>query len=172
MNRGARRRWLLVILAVVVVAGGAGATWITTHSPHGNPDPGGRILAGLQTVESAIPADAEVMLRQANEPRWDSCDGRAGTFGWDNVTVSVQFRASEQPDTLVAQVDKVLTGAGWHRVEASGTPLGPAARWSRTLSGPTVATALLSVGTGGPGTRSYWELDAVAPPRGQQVSGC
>jgi hypothetical protein len=106
MNRGARPRWLLVVPAVVVVAGGAGAIWITAQSPHGNPDPGGRILAGLQTVASAIPADAEVMLRQANEPRWDSCDGRAGTFGWNNVTVNVQFRASEQPDALVAQIDR------------------------------------------------------------------
>jgi hypothetical protein len=172
MNRGARPRWLLVVPAVVVVAGGAGAIWITAQSPHGNPDPGGRILAGLQTVASAIPADAEVMLRQANEPRWDSCDGRAGTFGWNNVTVNVQFRASEQPDALVAQIDKVLTEAGWHRTNAWETPLGPNARWSRTLSGPTVATALLSPGTRGGGNGSYWDLDAVAPPQGHQASGC
>jgi hypothetical protein len=171
MNRGARRRWLLVILAVVV-AGGAGATWITTRSPRGNPDPGGRILAGLQTVESAIPADAEVMLRQASEPRWDSCDGRAGTFGWDNVTVNVQFRETEKPDALVAHIDEVLTGAGWRRVEASGTPLGPTARWSRSLSGPTVATAALGPGTRGDGSGIYWELGATAPPQGQHVSGC
>jgi hypothetical protein len=145
---------------------------VTTRSPHGDPDPGGRVLTGLQTVESAVPADAEVMLRQAHEPSWDSCDGRVGTFGWNNVMVNVQFRVSEQPDALVAQIDKVLTGAGWHRADGSGTPLGPVARWSRALSGPTMATALLSKGTRGDGNGSYWALDAVAPPQGQQASGC
>jgi hypothetical protein len=171
MNLGVRRRWLLVVLAVVVIAGGV-ATWITTHSSHGDPDPGGRILAGLQPIESAIPEDAEVMLRQANEPRWNSCDGRAGTFGWDNVTVHVQFRTSRQPDALVAQIDEVLTEAGWRRAGASETPLGPSTRWLRTLSGSTVATALLSPGTRGGGNGTYWDLDAAAPPRGQQASDC
>jgi len=172
LSRVSPRLWPLVILAVTVVAGGAGATVITTHLSRGNPDPGGRILAGLQTVESAIPAETDVMLRQANEPRWDSCDGQAGTFGWNNVTFDVQFRVREQPDTLVGQVDEVLTGAGWHRMEASGTPLGPNARWSRTLSGPIVATAVLSEGTRGDGSGTYWDIGAAAPPQGRQASGC
>jgi hypothetical protein len=92
MNRRGQRRRLLLGLAVVVVAGGAGAGWIATRSPHGDPDPGGRILAGLKTIESVVPADAEVMLRRASEPNWDSCDGREGTFGWNRVTASSQCR--------------------------------------------------------------------------------
>ena len=172
MNPDVRRRWLLVFLAVVAVAGGVAATWAATHSPHGDPDPGGRILAKLKTIESALPEDADVIVRQANEPKWDSCDGRAGTFGWTKVTVNVQFRSSEQPDVLVARIDKALTEAGWRSADASGTPLGPSARWSRTLSGPTVATALLSPGTRGGDNGVYWDLDATAPPQGRQTNGC
>lgn len=81
MQQGAQRRWLLIALAVVLVGGGAAALWVWTPSAHGDPDPGGRLLSGLRTVEQAVPADAEVLLRQANEPSWDSCDGRKGTFG-------------------------------------------------------------------------------------------
>jgi hypothetical protein len=172
MNRRRRRRGLLLGLAVVVVAGGVGAGWIATRSPHGDPDPGGRILAGLKTIESVVPADAEVMLRQASEPIWDACDGREGTFGWNKVTVSVQFRTGEQPGALVARTDSLLTAAGWHRTGAEGTPLGPSAQWSRTVAGSTVASALLSPGTRGGGSGIYWDLDAAAPPQGQQVSGC
>jgi hypothetical protein len=169
---GRGRRGLLLTLAVVVVGGGVGVGWISTRSPHGDPDPGGRILAGLKSIESVVPADAEVMSRQASEPSWDSCDGRAGTFGWNKVVVNVQFRTGEQPGALVARTDRLLTVAGWHRTEAGGTPLGPRVRWSRTVAGSTVASALLSPGTRGGGSGTYWDLDAAAPPQGGQVSGC
>jgi hypothetical protein len=172
MHWGAQRRWPLTALAVILVAGGAGALWMWTLSHHGDPDPGGRLLSGLQTVERAVPADAEVTLQQANEPSWDSCDGRPGTFGWNDATVYVQFLASEEPEALIAQADRALTAAGWDRADSSGTPLGPGARWTRVLSGPRVATAALSKGTRGGGTTSYWELSAVTPPQGQRASGC
>jgi hypothetical protein len=172
MNQRGQRRRLLLGLAVVVVAGGVGAGWIATRSPHGDPDPAGRILAGLKTIESVVPADAEVTLRQASEPSWDSCAGREGTFGWTKVTVGMQFRTSEQPSALVARTDRLLTAAGWHRTGAEGTPLGPSAQWSRTVTGSTVASALLSPGTRGGGSGIYWDLDAAAPPQGQQASGC
>ena len=139
-------------------------------SPHGDPDPGGRILAALRTVEPAVPPDAEVMLRQAVEPRWDSCDARVGTVGWDDVTVAVQFRTGGPPEAVIARADAVLAAAGWHRTQAFGSPLGPGMRWARTVAGSTSATATLAPGTNG--ALTYWDLDAVAPPHGPRVSGC
>lgn len=170
-----RRRRLLLGAAVVVIAGLAVAGLLVAgrlvnRSPHGDPDPGGRILAGLRTVESAIPADAEVLQRQADEPLWDSCDGRAQTAGWDDVTVSVQFRTTQPPETLLAQVQTALSAAGWHGGNDFSTPLGPGGRWTRAGTGTPSATATLTPGTRGNGT--YWELDALAPPNGQRVSGC
>jgi hypothetical protein len=164
------RRWLYAGLAVVVVSGGVSGTWAATRSDHGDPDPDGRILTALTTVERALPADAQVMLRQANEPRWDSCDGRSGTFGWDNIAVDMQFRTREQPRALVADADNLLRAVGWRRTGTVHSPLGPGARWSRTVAGSTVASAMLAPGTSGDGV--YWDLDALAPPQGQQVSGC
>jgi hypothetical protein len=112
------------------------------------------------------------MTRQANEPNWDSCDGRTGTFGWDDVTVNVEFRSRVQPHTLVTQADKILEGDGWRRISTLTSPLGPGVRWSRTVAGSTVAMALLAPGTRGDGTGTFWDLDAVAPPQGQRASGC
>ncbi len=169
-------RGLLISLALLLVTGGANAAWAATRSDHGNPDPGGHILASLKTVERVVPANAHVMLRQANEPRWDSCDGRAGTFGWDDVTVAVQFRTIRAPRALVSEADTALRAAGWQRTSTLNTPLGPGARWSRTVAGATVATVTLAPGTRGDrtgdGTGTYWDLGAVAPPQGQRVSGC
>lgn len=166
------RRSLLVGVAFVVVAGSVGGAWAVFRSSHGNPDPGGHILTALKSVERAVPAGAQVSLRQASEPGWDSCDGRSGTFGWDDITVGVQFFTSVSPTVLVANTDKTLRAIGWQRTRTLNSPLGPGATWSRTVAGSTPATATLAPGTRGGGTGVYWDLDAVAPPQGQHVSGC
>jgi hypothetical protein len=81
------------------------------------------------------------------------------------VVFPVQFRTGEQPGALVARTDSLLTAAGWHRTGAEDTPLGPSARWSRTVAGSTVASVLLSPGTRGGGGGIYWDLDVAAPPK-------
>jgi hypothetical protein len=163
---------MLAGLACLLVAGGVTGAWAATRSAHGNADPGGHVLADLKTIERAIPTDANVMSRQANEPHWDSCDGQSGTFGWGDVTVYVAFRTRIQPDALIADADKALSAAGWRRAATLNTPLGPGARWSRTVLGTTMASATLAPGIRGDGTGTYWDLDAVAPPQGKRVSGC
>ena len=171
MRRCGRAR-RLAALAVGVVVGAVSAACAPARSDHGDPDPGGRILVALKTVERAVPADARQVLRQANEPRWDSCDGRAGTFGWDDVTVYTQFRTGQRPRRLIATVGEAMRAAGWTRVTRLTTPLGPGLRWSRPTRGSTVATAMLAPETRGDGTGISWDLDAVAPPQGPRVSGC
>jgi hypothetical protein len=49
------------------------------------------------------------------EPRWDSCDGRAGTFGWDPVIVQVGFCWAGSSRALVRLLDERLTARGWAR---------------------------------------------------------
>lgn len=73
-------RWVVIgwsELSLLLVAGAVTAAWAASLSNHGDPDPRGHLLSAVKTVAEALPADARVVLRQANEPRWDSCDGRA-----------------------------------------------------------------------------------------------
>jgi hypothetical protein len=69
--------------------------------------------------------------------------------------------------------------AGWKLISTSTkplgpsvTPLGPSLVWTRTVSGDVVAQASLGVGSGGPDTAFFWELDASAAPAGARASGC
>ena len=157
-------------LSLVLVAGAVTAAWSASLSSHGNPDPGGHRLSAIKTVAEALPADARVVLRQANEPRWDSCDGRPGTFGWDNVSSSVQFRTGTSAGKLIADADRALRAGGWHYANRLDSPLGPGVRWTQTVAGSAFATAMLTPGASGDGTS--WYLTAEAPPQGRRVSGC
>jgi hypothetical protein len=157
LRRRLAHRFVLVGVLVLVAGCGSG---------HGDGDPGGRILAGLKTIERALPAHARVILREADEPQWDSCDGRSGTFGWDPVSVHVEFRSRERPRALVAHAERVLRAAGWRREASRPTSRGPALRWSRARSSTADLTS-----TRTPHGRQ-WELDAEAPPKGPSVSGC
>jgi len=141
-------------------------------APTGDPDPGGRILTVLKSVESAVPGHAQILRQQEHEPTWDSCDARPGTFGWNDVSVSTDFRTSGAPLAVVMAADRVMSTAGWTRVAISRDPLGPTGSWSRTVPGGAEAAALLALATGGAGEAPHWELNAHAPPQGRRASGC
>ena len=138
-------------LLLVVLVGLAGTAWASLLSHHGDPDPGGQILNALQSVRRAVPPSADVTLRQQNGSTWDSCDGRAGTFGWSDLTADVEFRSRKAPRLLVDDADKALRAAGWQYASAQDSPLGPSARWTRTVAGSTQASVILSPATGGTG---------------------
>ena len=157
-------------LLLVVLVGLTGTVWASLRSNHEDPDPGGRILNALQSVRRAVPPGADVTLRQQNGSTWDSCDGRTATFGWSNLTADVEFRSRKAPRLLLDDADKALRAAGWQYANAQDSPLGPGARWTRTVAGSTQASAILSPATGGNGT--YWKLQALAPPLGQRTQGC
>ncbi|MBN9609764.1 MAG: hypothetical protein BGO26_13360 [Actinobacteria bacterium 69-20] len=161
------RHWASALLAVGAVAGAAVAC-----GTRGDPDPGGKILAALMTVEQAVPHDARITLHQEYEPRWDSCDGRADTAGWSNPIVIVQFTTDESADTLVADTNTTLLTQGWQLTTRSSTDFGPSVGWTRTAAGSTVANATLQPFTGSAGRAITWELVATAPPNGRQASGC
>ena len=138
-------------------------------SPQGDPDPGNRILDGLRPVLAAMPHDASVRYRHVNPPRWDSCDGQASTFGWDDVSVDAAFTTRAPAATVLDEFDTDLNRLGWHLV-LDPAPLRFGDRtWTRRLPGGATARAVLNVPSdGGP----YWELYAGAPPALHPVTGC
>lgn len=149
----------------------AGAVlWLSSGRANGNPDPGGRTLRTLQTVTAALPPGASVILRQSNEPQRTSCDGRQGSEGWSSVSVSIEFRTRESTRQLLANAGRFLQAAGRTDRLRLDSPLGPGVRWSRAVPG--VGTAAVTLAPGTRGGAPFWNLDAVAPPRGRQASGC
>lgn len=159
----ATRRGLSGLATIVLIAACAN---------HGNPDPGGRILSSLTPVLNVIPHNAQVIVRDTGKPHWDSCDGRAGTFGFDPVQVDAEFVTAEAPSALLASAGQTMAAAGWRVEQPLTSPLGPGTEWTRTVPGGARATASLAPGTYGPGSETYWDVEAMAPSHGRQASGC
>jgi hypothetical protein len=155
------------LAAACLLMGSTGAACSTSH---GNPDPGGGILQSLRPALAVIPKQAHVFIQQAAEPRWDSCDGRSGTFGWGDIVVAAQFRVTDPAEQVLADADRIMVANGWTRTRRLETPLGPGSEWSRALPGGEVAIARLSPAIGAFGPE--WDLNAWAPPHGQRASGC
>ena len=61
------------------------------------------------------------------EPRWDSCDGMAGTFCWDPVIIQAGFRWAGSSPALAALLDE--------RLSARAGP-GALNRWGATMGMP------------------------------------
>jgi hypothetical protein len=132
-------------------------------------DPGGRVLHQLQPAAQAIPSDAHVIYRYDLEPKWDSCDGRQGTFGWDNVIVQIHFESRTPTIALVGNADKTLRRLGWSQQYYTNGQAG----WRKQLANGSVANAQLSnVVPGQGGLAQTWDLFVGAPPIGTRVSGC
>jgi hypothetical protein len=132
-------------------------------------DPGGRIMSEIQPAVAALPGDAKIIYRNDVEPRWDSCDGKPGTFGWNDVVVQVHFGSNMGPDRIFASADSVLASQGWQALPSPSAPSVTEHIWSKSLFNRT--TARLQIAKDSYGT-SEWTLFAVAPPSGQRVSGC
>ncbi len=135
-------------------------------------DPGGKIVNQLAPVVSAVPGygtgavpwvrelpqDIGAPYAMKIEPRQDSCDGMAGTQGWDQVAVQAGFQWSEGQPALLNYMNPRLTNLGWS---------GGSKRWTKTLRNGTGAVLMVS-NEGG----SHWGLVATASPVGKAVSGC
>lgn len=135
-------------------------------SPVGNPDPAHLRLDALRPVAQALPAGVQIVNRTIAEPKWDSCDGVSSTYGWDPVTVDVQFHTNGLPvDTIVDHVKARLRSQGWSYVASESG--GGAWRWIRVLSGNVTATAQLLGAVG-----EDFDLQANAEPATHPVKGC
>jgi hypothetical protein len=132
-------------------------------------DPGGRILHQLQPAAQAVPAGSQVLYRYDYEPRLDSCDGRHGTFGWNDVVLQIHFESATPTAELVEHSDRTLRRLGWDLAYNSGMQTG----WTKHLENGSVANAQLSNAVpdqGGAAQR--WDLVVSAPPVGRRASGC
>jgi hypothetical protein len=136
-------------------------------------DPGGRILQSLRATAQALPGDAHVLYRYDLEPKWDSCDGRPGTFGWDNVVVQIHFESRNSTDAVVQRADRTFRGLGWNPDYVSNQPAFIQVGWTRRLDNGSVAKAQLSDGVPDQSAATpRWDLLVTAPPVGPQASGC
>ena len=164
--------WALGAIAFAVI--GALGIWFARAAVNGpEADPGGRILHQLQTVSAALPSDAQVIYRNEGEPKWDSCDGRPGTFGWDSVVIQIHFPSRTTTTTVVQRADQKLHGLGWssedHRDVSGATQIG----WTRQLDNGSLARAQLTNVIPHQGSTSQeWDFYATAPPVGRQASRC
>jgi hypothetical protein len=124
-------------------------------------------------VLQALPSDAHVLYRYDLEPKWDSCDGRPGTFGWDNVVVQIHFESSRPTDAVVQGADQTFRELGWNpgyvNKQSTFTQVG----WTRRLDNGSMASAELSSGVPDQSAATpRWDLFVTAPPVGPQASGC
>jgi hypothetical protein len=152
-------------LVVVLVAGGV-AFWITRSGPSGG-DPGGRILSQLKPTSLAVPLTAVTGYANYVEPRMDSCDGRPGTQGWDDVVVQIYFQWSGDSSSLLSYAKDRLSKLGWGAFKVQAQNGVPGGDWIKQLSNGSVAQVQL-------GAEPYggWTLFATAPPIGRRASGC
>jgi hypothetical protein len=125
----------------------------------------------LSSVSVALPDRAQVTFHAAAEPLWDSCDGRAGTFGWDDVSVDFELKTDQTPAAFVAGTAQALRGSGWN-VEQLSDQGGPYLTGSRILDGTIPLKVVLSPSSQSAGGPVAWVLSASAPPSGPVATGC
>jgi len=186
----ANRRKIVVPIALALAAvliALAVATWSRSAAhAHTGGDPGGRLMAKIAPVVRVVPGfehghipwiafpcdscQFPVTYAIKVEPRWDSCDGMAGTFGWDPVVIQVGFRWTGSSHALVDLLDERLGAQGWAK--------GPAPSWGDDADavwtgphgdGPAEEFALDSPT---PGQNHHWMAFVEAKPQGQLVKGC
>jgi len=186
MRKSVRARWKWggIVLPLVIGLTGCGASPSTSTTTAPAPtaagavgDPGGRILAALRTAASAVPARAHLNWAHFDEPKLDSCDGQPGTWGYDPVTVQVDFSWQQSQSTVLASVRHALELIGWRWTEPTpatfpGQNYGTAdaiGTWVRTLRGGRSATAALFSDTY---AHAEWSLIAEAPATLPPPKGC
>lgn len=138
-------------------------------SPVGDPDPGHHLLAALRPVAAVVPDGVSHLRRQFVSPSWDSCDGVASSYGWDDVTVDVSFDSNGRSNAAIfAHIDAALRHAGW-TYESTSEP--GAWYWQRNVAAGHPAHIQLLGGTQHQPAKQ-WDLQATTPPATHPVKGC
>ena len=139
-RRSSRRRRLALLIAVFLVAGGL-IWWRATVPNYGPGDPGGRILTQLKTSTVAVPSSATIGYQHFIEPHMDSCDGMAGTQGWDPPAVQVYFHWTGTPAALLSYTSSHLARAGWGAMTPETDNGVAGGHWSKVIDNGSVAYA-------------------------------
>jgi hypothetical protein len=175
--------WRVAIAALFPITGLVGLLLYGVPG-HGDPDPGGKTLVALRSIETALPPFARDVGRQYIEAVWGSCDGRPGTFGWSDIGVYLMFGTAQESSFVVAYVTARLESIGWNGSEPRTTPTATGSpgdvlslatpvrlTFARTLANGAEAFARLDAWTRD-GQTITWSLSAIAPPRVPRASGC
>ena len=162
-----RRPVIAVIGLVVLLVVGGVTLWIMAQSGPSGGDPGGRILSQLRPTSLAVPQTATIGYAHYVETRMDSCDGMAGTQGWDDVVVQIYFQWNGSSSSLLSYANGRLSQLGWGSFKVQAQNGVPGGDWLKQLSNGSVAQVQL-------GAESYggWTLFTTAPPVGHRASGC
>lgn len=178
------------IVALIVLAIGAALIAVTVAAwpsgpAHPGGDPAGRLMAEIAPVARVIPGferrvpwiafpcdtcQFPTTYATKIEPQWDSCDGMAGTFGWDPVIIQIGFQWKGSDKALMNLLNQRLNARGWARgaVTSWSGDQGPDANWISPLGhGPTEEFALDAPADGLP-----WMATIEAKPMGPLVKGC
>lgn len=196
LKRGRRRNllkpWGALAIALLVVGAfvAVGLTVLpsntaTTVLAASQGDPNGRIMSQLVSIAAVLPGYGTSRLPEMEsvpwplqnylvriEPAWDSCDGMAGTFGWDNVIVQAGFEWKGTPAQLFELLNQRLLRVGWessHLVAGARNPLYDYAVWSGPL--PSGIRASIDVNPQQDDAHQFLFV-ASAPPVGRRVKVC
>jgi hypothetical protein len=175
---------VVLALAASVIAL-AVAAWPRGGADAGG-DPGGRLMAKIAPVVAVVPGFGHgrvpwiappcdscqfpAVYAIKFEPQWDSCDGRAGTFGWDPVVIQAGFLWTGSGQALVDLLNERLSAQGWARgAEPPWATAGGDADWiSPRGHAPTEDFALSAPIPPG----KQWMAIIEARPHGRLVKGC
>ena len=167
-----RRGPIAIGVVALLFAGGMGIAVELGIVGRPNPDPGGRVLAVLESARSAVPSGAHVSLSQAYEPQWGSCDGMSGTFGYGAAYFDVTFETSMRSATVIQRAEQLMRKRGWSlRSESVDAPHGAIADWQERLYNGKIATTELVFQLGQ--SPQVWQIYGQAPPAaGAAIHGC
>jgi hypothetical protein len=168
-----RRRWLVIVAVVAAIILVSAGTYIGIRvTGHGDPDPGGLIADSLRSIDVAIPDDATDVQKSLATPKWSSCGGREGTYGWTDIDRFITFSTAQNPDDMARTADVRLRPFGWSGLSKIPSVYGPASTWTRTLSDGTPLNVSLSPESNDNGHTIFWSLTGVGRPRGPIATGC
>ena len=190
MARLAHRRKIVVpivlALAAVLIALAVAAWPRSAAHAHAGGDPGGRLLAKIAPVVRVVPGFEHGHIRWIAfpcdscqfpvtyaikvEPRWDSCDGMAGTFGWDPAVIQVGFRWTGSSHALVDLLNERLGARGWAKGAAPSWGDDAGAVWIGPHGHAPAEQFALDPLT--PAENHQWIALVEAKPQGQLVKGC
>jgi hypothetical protein len=103
------------------------------------------------------------------EPAWDSCDGTAGTFGWDPVIIQVGFKWT---GSLASLTDYLNRGLVRRDLTRGASPWwGPAGDPAWIGPSHRAPAEALVIEPPGPGDE-HWMAYIAARPVGRLASGC
>ncbi|MGH3851694.1 MAG: hypothetical protein ACRDRT_18710, partial [Pseudonocardiaceae bacterium] len=112
-----------------------------------------------------VPVSARVISEKGVPPRWDSCDGRADSFGWDPVRVLEVIELGD-PGSSAGRVEQKLTATGWTYERTTNPPF--LSRWRQVLR--TGEMSQLDLMNGANASSFVLVLSAQSP--GPVVRGC